>query len=299
MGNDVKNVSGAQFPQPPEEFAVRSATSAYKFLTEGVPPPFPCYVGVDDRLLLSYVWDNGGNSMNCNVRILRPDGEIIPLVFVLSSANARTVNQQSFQLVEGFLLSVALIAQQSVNANSVAYGWASLIRPPNTTLTQYETLCAGYLSANVPVTYPTQPLQRHADSTGIIRSIQITTPGAGADFTFTIPALSRYRIISLSATFTTAVAVANRNVELVIDDGANVVAEITSGFSQLASLVDDYTWMDSGPSGALFDNVVVLPLPANLILSTGFRIRSETTAIQGADQWSAIQMLVSEWLDLG
>jgi len=201
--------------------------------------------------------------------------------------------------MEGFLLSLSLVAQNPTSTGSPAYAAAALVRPPNTGLAQYETLCAGYLNSVVGMSYPTHPPQRPTDGAGIIRSIAVTTPGAGADFTFTIPTLSRYRIISLSATLTTAVAVANRNVELVIDDGANVLAEIDSGFSQLASLVNDYTWMDSGPIGAAFDNVVVLPLPANLILPAGFRISSETTAIQGADQWSAIRMLVSEWLDLG
>ena len=292
MDNDVKNVSGAQFPQPPEDFAVRSATSALKFLTQGVPPPFPCYVGVDDRLLLSGVFDNNGNTIFCNMRILRPDGEIIPLTFAFQLLAVRALNQQSFQLIEGFILSCSLVALSSTGTSNQTFAWASIIRPPNTTAAQHEVLCGGYLNQTFPMSYPTQPLQRPTDGAGQIRSIAITTPAAGADFTFPIPALSRYRIISLSATLTTAVAVANRNVELVIDDGANVVAEIDSGFSQIASLVNDYTWMDSGPIGAAFDNVVVLPLPANLILPAGFRISSETTGIQGADQWSAIRMLV-------
>src|SRR6266403_789995 len=273
MDNDVKNMSGAQFPQPAEDFAVKSATTAFKFLREDVPPPFPCYVGVDDQLLLTFCFDNNGNSLICNVRILRDDGKSIPIVSLLPPTPTAT--------------------------GSPADASAALIRPPNTAAAQYETLCAGYVNSVIAISYPQTPPQRPTDGAGIIRSIAITTPAAGADFTFTVNTLTRLRIISISATLTTAVAVANRNVELVIDDGANVVAEIDSGFSQLASLVNDYTWMDSGPIGAAFDNVVVLPLPANLSLPAGFRISSETTGIQAADQWSAIRMLVSEWLDLG
>jgi len=299
MDNDVKNMSGAQFPQPAEDFAVKSATTAFKFLREDVPPPFPCYVGVDDQLLLTFCFDNNGNSLICNVRILRDDGKIIPIVFIVPIPAARTVVTQRFQLVEGFLLSVSLLTPNPTATGSPAYASAALIRPPNTAAAQYETLCAGYVNSVIAISYPQTPPQRPTDGAGIIRSFAITPPAAGADFTFTVNTLTRLRIISISATLTTAVAVANRNVELVIDDGANVVAEIDSGFSQLASLVNDYTWMDSGPIGAAFDNVVVLPLPANLILPAGFRISSETTGIQAADQWSAIRMLVSEWLDLG
>jgi hypothetical protein len=297
MENDVKNVSGAQFPQPAEDFQVRSATSLYQFLTKGVPPPCPCYVGVDDVLQVSLVWLIATTNALVNVRILRADGEIIPLSFVVQGIGAGGRAIQRFQLVEGFLLSCAATQTALGGITSQAYCTVALVRAPFDIVAQYEVLVTGNLSRIVPISYPQSPNQRETDGPGQPRSILIATPAAGADFTQTVPSSTRWRIVSLSATLTTAVAVANRNVDLVIDDGANVFAEISSGFSQVASLVNDYTWMDGGVAQAAFDNIVALPLPSQMFLPPTFRIRSETTGIQPADQWSAITMLVQQWID--
>lgn len=297
--NDKKNVSGAQFAQPSEEFAVRSATSRFQFRTEDVQPPGYCYVGVDDQLELTQVLLVNNNNVICNVRILRDDGEIIPLVFALTAGAAGAVTQQRFQLVEGYLLSCSLVASFGLNTGNILWASAALIRPPNTALAQYELLASGYPSNNTPIGFPNSVPQRPTDGPGQPRSVTITTPGAGADFLFTIPTSARMRIVSLNAVLTTSAAVANRDVSLVIDDGANVVAELNSGANQLASLTQEYTWGDSLPLASVFNGNQMIPLPSQLILPPAFRIRSETTAIDVADQWSSIFMLVHEWVDIG
>jgi hypothetical protein len=108
----------------------------------------------------------------------------------------------------------------------------------------------------------------------------------------------RVLVKSICAVLATAVTVANRNVKIVIDDGAAIYASITSGFSQVASLTNRYTWMDGSAAPVAFDNTVVIPLPSGLILPAGHRITSSTTALQAGDQWSAIVQLGTQWLDL-
>jgi hypothetical protein len=296
--NNPKNVSGAQFVQPPESFQVRSATSELDFATEDLLPGLGEYVGVDDRLQVSCVAQAVATSVICNIRLMRPDGVIVPLVFVVNIGSIHVVTTGTFQLIEGWILSATLLSSGNVNPSAPIFAWASLIRPPNNIAAQYQTLISGYVAATLPLTFPNGLPQASTVGAGGLHSQVITTPGAGADFTFTIPALTRMRIISLSATLATAVAVASRFAELVIDDGVNVVAEIAAPAAQAASLTDDYTWADSIPEFTAIDAVVMAPLPSQLILPVGFRIRSETTAIQAADQWSAITMLVQEWSDV-
>jgi hypothetical protein len=299
MNNDPKNVSGAQFQMPADQFKVRSASAGLQFATQELQPGIGCYIGVDDRLMVSFMFDLNNNQPVVNVRVLRDDGTIIPFTFTPPVTAARTLQQTIFNLCEGFILSCSIMAISPTNAANIAWGSCAIVRAPGTTLSQYELLCAGYLSNVFPVGYPLSVPQRSIEGPGQPRSFAITTPGAGADWSFTVPAGMRLRVIAISGTLVTAVAVANRNVDLVLDDGVTVYAEIPSGASQIASLTNDYSWIDSGPPGTIFDNQVVLPLPANYIVPPNHRIRSETTGIQGADQWSNLNMLAIEWLEVG
>jgi hypothetical protein len=297
--NDKKNISGGLIAQPPESFAVRSGTACTGFNFEDAPPPGACYVGVDDQLELGYIFDINNNSVVCNVRILTPDGLIIPLKFAPPVPLVRTVQSNRFQLVEGYILSCSLMSAFPSNSGNIPYAWAAIVRPPNSLLDQYEVLAAGYLSAVWPIGYPGSVPQKPTDGPGQPRSVLVGNPAAGADFLFTVPASTRMRITSLDAVFTTSAAVANRNPSLIIDDGANVLAEINVGINQAASLTQEYTWGDSLPLTALFNNNVMAPLPSQIVLPANFRVRSETTLIDVADQWSSIALLVHEWLDFG
>lgn len=297
--NDKKNVSGAQFVQPPESFAVRSATSRFSFATDDVTPPGWCYVGVDDQLELGFILDVNASNLICNVRILRDDGVIVPLVFAPGVPAARTIQTTRVQLVEGYLLSCTIMSATASNQSSINFGWAALIRPPNTIGSQYELLCSGNLFANIPIGFPESAPRLPTDGMGQPRLAQSAIPAAGADFVFTVPANTRMRIISLDATLTTSAAVANRNPALIVDDGANVVGEINAGVNQAASLAQEYTWGDTLPFSALFGGNLTAPLPSNLILPGGWRVRSETTAIDVADQWTNANIHVIEWLDVG
>lgn len=300
--NDKRNQSGGMFGRVQDEFAVRSATAITGFNFEDAPPPGWCYIGVDDKLLLWIQFQFNIITAICNVRILRPDGIIVPLVFTLNGPTSRVVFSQSFQLLEGFLLSCTITANGAVSNSNLAFATASIIRPPNGITQQYEVLCSGYLNGQNALTFPGGVPARPSDGPGqphVGGSLGVGAPAAGADIVFTMPAGARGRIVSISALLTTAVAVANRLPSLIVDDGATAYAVIPSGNTQAASLVQQYTWADSCPQVALFDSKVIAPLPSNLVLPPGHRIRTSTTGIQAADQWSAINLMGHEWVDVG
>jgi hypothetical protein len=101
----------------------------------------------------------------------------------------------------------------------------------------------------------------------------------------------------LTATLTTAVAAANRIPSLVLDDGANVLAEITAGVTIAASLAATITWADSANYNSSLATNPLAPLPSQMLMRPAWRIRSVTAGIQAADQWSAIQLGVVEWIE--
>jgi hypothetical protein len=299
--NNKKNISGAQFTQPSEEFQVRSASASVDFVQECVQPPAQTYVTVDDQIFISCCAMFNVNTVIATVRILTPSGIVMPLVFQVPSIGNRVVATKAFQLVEGYLLSVGLVALfPSTNVNP-AYGSAMLVRTPFTGANASAMLASGYLNQAVPIGWPANSPKGQTEGPGFLTTaggVAIATPAAGAEWQFVVPANMRVLVKSICAVLATAVTVANRNVKIVIDDGAAIYASITSGFSQVASLTNRYTWMDGSAAPVAFDNTVVIPLPSGLILPAGHRITSSTTALQAGDQWSAIVQLGTQWLDL-
>lgn len=292
MTNDPKNVTGGRFANTRDDFQVRSESNRLKFLTRDIPPPGDCYVGVDDRLLITLLSENNTNTAIVNVRILRDDGEIIPLTFTLATTASKTLTQSAQQLVEGYILSVAVVSQFVTGDINPSFACVSIVRPPNTIAAQHEVLAAGYISTAYPLCYPSMVPIRPTDGIGFPAAQNPGAPAAGAEIVYTAPANSRIRIVSLSGLLTTSAAVANRNVKIVIDDGATIYYEASAGFSQAASLANRYSFADGVSPTALFDGCVALPLPSNLWLSPGHRVRTLTTALDVADQWSTALIMV-------
>jgi hypothetical protein len=278
------------FADVKEDFQVRSATSAVGFETDDAPPPPGFYVGVDDKLFVFYNANGSNSGLIVNVRMLRPDGIIVPLKFVTPPANQPTPAGFTFQLMEGWMLSVQAIVGGTLVPTSMAFTTIGVGRPPFTGSDMYGVLCAGYVSAFMPVSYPEMQPIRAVDGTYWYGVLATVAPGAGADFVMTVPANFRFRAVSLSGLFTTSAVAGNRTVTLVIDDGANILAQIPSGVTQIISLATQYTFADSVPNQPILNNVTCAPLPSNLILTAGMRIRSLTGGILAGDQWGTVRL---------
>jgi hypothetical protein len=295
--NDKKNISGAQFTQPPDEFKVNSPTSIVGFDFCDVRPWCPQYIDLQDRLFVTVVATTAAQFVNVVVRMLRPDGTIVLLPFIAPGGAVGVANSTAFPLMEGFILSVSVNGSGAGVAQYPIFASVALVRQQATAALQSCTLCAGYVNNSTGFGYPQHQPQRMTDGAGWIQSSKLAQQGAGQDNTFTVPVGQRWRILSFTAALTTAVAVANRFVSLLLDDGANVYALIPGGTVQVASLTYTYTFADSTQNAANINNVFTAPLPSNLIMPAGHRIRTATAGLQGADQWGQVWALVQIWLD--
>jgi hypothetical protein len=296
--NDDYNISGAQFTQPAEDFKLATPTQLTKFRFCDVPPAPGLYIDVNDQLHVAIAGNSATDPAIVNVRILGTNGKITPLKFVVNGGAGRTFNVNRFQLVEGYLQSVTIVSNGAESSGKLIYAVAALVRAPFGAKEQYHTLCAGYVYLELGMSWPNAPAQRMGEGAGAIRSTTGTVPGAGVDITETVPAGARWRLISIRATLTTAVAVANRLVSIVLDDGANIYADSPSNFTQAASIVNTYNAFDSCPyQNVPFNLRTNQPLPSNVLMMPGHRIRTVTTGIQAADQWTAPQYLVQEWFE--
>ena len=119
----------------------------------------------------------------------------------------------------------------------------------------------------------------------------IAQPAAGADLSYLPDFTDAFRLLTLRVQLTTAVAAANRypHFQFVTASG-EVMHEVVAAAAQVASTTITYLLVGAGGSstngGVLTDNTSGLALP-DIWWPAGTRLRTATTAIQAADQWSS------------
>jgi hypothetical protein len=226
------------------------------------------------------------------------DGCARPFVYTHIPNTDRSAKSTVFILECGVLLCVEVFASAGTPIRGQTFARLELLQGREASAISLGTILQGYVTANNAQGYPGSPIESPVDGPGALRSITNAAPGAGADFTVTVPANVRWRPIALFASLVTGVAVAARAVRTVYDDGATIYAQMGSNQTQAASLTFAYTTAPSNGLGLMSATDVLIPAPDWIVAPAGHRIRSSTLLIQAADQWSAQQLLVEEWYDV-
>ncbi len=295
MPNDPKSTTGGEFDVTQDGFQVHSMASEVGFDLDEADPPALQYIDLNDQLQVKVATNIGGTHVTISLRILGLDGIIHPLQFVQNSTGVRAVNTVRYPLMEGFLLSVSVQGDGTFNEGSFCYCAVGLSRSPFGAAGINTELVAGYVSNNVGLSYPESGIAKTTDGAGYYHSATQAAPAAGADIIYTVPVGARQRLVSFTASLTANATAANRLPALVIDDGANIVAQIPSGNTQLASTTATYTWGDGLVLSTAAAGVNATASPGNCLLAAGFRVRTLTAGIQGTDQWTAAFLLVGDW----
>jgi hypothetical protein len=283
----------------PRNATIAASFRAVQFATSLVQPPSPVYLETEDQILFTIYAPTAPATwvINLEARFLRPDGQIVTLRVPIGPATP-TINRM-MNTGEGFLLSLTasrasapsiprgqIFVQAHVVRNTAGdqvFGWA---------------LLSDYVTTNFHPSWPGSPLRSPVEGPGNIRSVTGAVPGAGVDISDPVPVAVRWRLITAKASLTTAVAVANRFTQWTIDDGALVLFNSVQPAAQVASTAVLYTatFMPTPPVAGV--GAVILSIPADIRLTAGYHFRTTTSNIQAADQWTAVQYLVEEWVDI-
>lgn len=300
-----------------DEFSAVSTPNATSFGFDKISPPSSLYVQRDDVLVLYATSSVAGEQITFRARFLRvPEvqggqpsdaapgkrtgtiitaGIVETIEHVFAPAVAGLFQTATKVLGEGYLLSVSAISQ-TVNDRGRTFAGAQLDRStPGNPVVSQQLFC-DYCTHLTACGWPGGRIVQSSEGTGWKHSQVVTNPGAGADWTFGLAATQRMRIESLAALLTTSAAVANRNVELIVDDGANTVWAGQIASSIVASSTVTVVGAGGNTQAGPFASLLQIPLPTPLILERSWRIRAVTANIQAADQWSSIFLNVEEWL---
>ena len=125
-----------------------------------------------------------------------------------------------------------------------------------------------------------------------------TDPAANTEITETVPAGKLWQVYAVSVACVQGVTQTPQPI-LIIDDGTNVVYEsFGSTAAQAVSTPCRYTWAGglviSGQVGATTNVHSVAPLPNDLLLPQGYRIRTSTLGIGANTNYGAPTIFVVE-----
>jgi hypothetical protein len=239
---------------------------------------------------------NSNSSMTAiliGIEMIAPSGDIMSFNFILIPSTDRSATTLQIAVPEGWLMSVTAIPQGTIPRRGECFCWAQLQIGAST----YTTLFAGYLMNDKRLSYPPSFLQDSTDGNGLLRSVLGTNPAAGSEISETVPTNARWKLYGIRFTLVDTAAAATRTVNLIIDDGATTLLQVISQTDQIISETKAYEGHHYGYQPATKANEIYLPLPLPIILLQGWRIRTSTTNINGADDYGAPQMDVEEWIE--
>lgn len=159
-------------------------------------------------------------------------------------------------------------------------------------------LAAGYVTEHRHLTWPPGIFEHSVDGAGRLRSITGTDPAAGTQILETVPTNARWKLKTLRILLTTNGTVANRRLIVIIDDGAIEIWRVRTPVDQTASTARNYLYsMGRQKDTAFVTDEIHLPLPDDLVLFQGWRVRTITDNMQAGDNYGPPQLLVEEWIE--
>lgn len=281
----------------PAPAQVISRSNLIGFATVGVQPPAQHYLSPDDHLFLR-VWNSAaGVTVALRYRYLEPRKGVLAGTILLTPSTDRVANFQRIPLAEGFLLSLTLAVSAGTPKRGQTFCQVGIVRGGELANEPAAVLISDYLADTVLLAWPGGLLRSSVEGPGFLRSITGTDPAVGAEISETVPTNARWRLLSLAARLVTAVAAANRNPTLALDDGANVYQRTGVPTFQTASQTVDHFFGAGAGQGTLAAVFFWYTTPVEIYMAAGHRLRSITNLIQAADDWGAPQYLVEEWIE--
>lgn len=297
-GLDEAQHAGAGHPyRSSEGFRGASHFRGAQFDRSEVAPPSEVYVVIEDRLRITISSNVAGVEVDVQARLLRPDGQITVSSWQFFPTGNRALNIFERDLCEGWLLDVVASTPTAAVRRGNVFADIGLIRGSGATALSVRNLIDAYVTTSVGQGWPDGDQYDSVNQSGIINHLVIGTPAAGADFQLVVPTGARWRLRSIAATLTTAVAAGNRlPVFQITDNIGHPLVQSPFANQQAPSIVQAYC-AQQGWTAFTNGNTSVTGLPTDLTLLAGWFIGCTTTGIQAADQWSALQVQFEEWLE--
>lgn len=256
------------------------------------------YLNGDETLRLTAFNAASGVRLRMSGRRFTRDGTISTFSHQLTPTTNRAATTFDVTPGEGWLLSVAIRVDAGSPLDGQCFVVCELGLGGGAQFVPLDVLVSDTITAAHRVAWPGTPLRGPLDGAGAIRSIAGTTPAAGAEISESVPTGARYELLAIATVLTASAVVATRIPVLTLDDGTTIFFAVAAVQTRTASGGTRFIWAAGAPYTVIVNSTTTpSALPIGVRLAAGYRIRTTTTAIDVADQYSAVQYLVRDWVE--
>lgn len=255
---------------------------------------FPCDASTRLRLR---AW-NSASSVTLGLRglIRSPKGELLHFTHTLTPTTDRALSALIQPTGPGELVACTITADAGSPLRGQTFAQLSLTQNGDAASLPVATLLSDYVQNNSVLGWPGSKLRSSLDGKGWMRSLTGTDPAAGVEISETVPTGARWQLQAFRATFVSDATVTTRFTSLLIDDGALTLFGHSPNSGVAANTTNNITWAPAGIDMSGLRAQTLYPLPFDLKIFAGSRIRTSTFALQAGDNWGAPQILVEEWI---
>jgi len=235
--------------------------------------------------------------LRVRARVLCDDGSLRYVDELHVPNSDRSAASTYHQLNAGILLDLSITPETGTPRRGQCYALAAISRRWQPVPVNIEVLAKGYVTAGGALLWPYAACSDAVEGPGWMRSGAGSNPAVQTDFTITVPTGARWSLRSLTAQLVTDATAQTRVASLIIDDGTTTLFSIPYSTGQIQSLTRQYFWENLAYAVGLVGTGIYVPAPLPFPLLAGWRVKSSTTLLGAADQWSAIQYDVEEWIE--
>lgn len=264
-----------------------------------IATPFQFLSTGEDDLLIE-AWNSAsGVTVGVDGRWIQQGRNIDAFAHRLICASDRTRTAIAVKLGVGYVLNLTVYAASGAPRVGQTFVRVSLIRGLGAAAIVLGTLLQGYVTARQGLGWPGSPIESSIEGGGYVRTISGTQPGAGADFSETVPTGARWELLRVYNFLVAAVGGVNRAVYLEPIGNANLTAATMPAATQAAATTGNYTWGQNLPTLADAANAFYQSsVPAVCILNAADSFRAATFNLAAGDQWNIPRYVVREWLEV-
>jgi len=260
-------------------------------------PPAGVQVSPDDLLLVQLRNSLAGVVVQVRWRLRAPNGEVLTGAFQVTPASDRSLVSVVKAAGVGHLESVVVVVVSGTPTRGQLLASLHLIGLPATAVNTRRYLGQRYLTSQAALMWPGGIQEAGVSGQGVLYGAVSATPAAGAGWTLTVPASARWRIRGGGAGLTTSAAAGNRTPWLQVLVGGNSMAVYVSGGTVGPSGAGNIEYLSTYLAQANAGNQITVYYSPDLIVPAGGVVREITLGMDAADQWTAVTLLVEEWLE--
>lgn len=261
------------------------------------PSPGAIYVQNGHALRLAAYSSLAGVTLVLEGLLLTLEGRIETVRQELAPTSDRVITRVLAGIREGWLLAGHVRAIGGTPRMGRVYARVELVLGRTGDVLPIATLAQGYVTETTWLTWPFDMSRNSVEGRGAVRTYLGTDPAAGVEVSETVPTGARWRVIAFNATLTADATVANRTPAITIDDGTSIVWQAGYNGSIAASGGAAVAWGHGAGAFGSTGNGAISPLPTDMILAAGYRVRTSTSGLQAGDNWGQPKYLVEEWIE--